>query len=156
MSAADIFNDCCAALADAATATDKSTIFQQASYDIGLAVADDEIDRNAAIDELFAIGRDYAVSDEDDEQRRIIVAQFHQADCDRRTERQHERGDAFENDGNGNGHDADATAQQGDPLPYVDLAAALTERQWLVADRIPMFNVTLFSGEGAVGKSDRC
>jgi RecA-family ATPase len=39
------------------------------------------------------------------------------------------------------------------PLPYVDLAAALIERRWLVVDRIPMLNVTSLAGEGAVGKS---
>jgi hypothetical protein len=38
-------------------------------------------------------------------------------------------------------------------LPYIDLIAPLTDRQWLVADRVPMFNVTSLSGEGAVGKS---
>jgi hypothetical protein len=39
------------------------------------------------------------------------------------------------------------------PLPYVDLALSLTPREWLVDERIPMFNVTLVSGEGSVGKS---
>ena len=39
------------------------------------------------------------------------------------------------------------------PLPYVDLALPLKDREWLVHERIPMFNVTLVSGEGAVGKS---
>jgi len=38
------------------------------------------------------------------------------------------------------------------PLPRVDLPMPLTDRAWL-NDFIPMFNVTLFSGEGAVGKS---
>jgi RecA-family ATPase len=45
--------------------------------------------------------------------------------------------------------DADELA----PLPYVDLIAPLHKRQWLVVDRIPMLNVSLLSGEGAVGKS---
>jgi len=40
-----------------------------------------------------------------------------------------------------------------DPLPYVNLALDLTPRQWLVPDRIPMRNVSLMSGEGAIGKS---
>jgi RecA-family ATPase len=48
--------------------------------------------------------------------------------------------------GNGTGK-ADA------PLPYVDLAADLTERQWAVLERIPMLNVSMLSGEGAIGKS---
>jgi RecA-family ATPase len=39
------------------------------------------------------------------------------------------------------------------PLPDVDLALSLTPREWLVDERIPMFNVTLVSGEGSVGKS---
>ena len=49
--------------------------------------------------------------------------------------------------GKGGGSTADT------PLPYVNLTATLTEREWLVADRIPMFNVTSLSGDGAVGKS---
>jgi RecA-family ATPase len=44
-----------------------------------------------------------------------------------------------------------------DPLPVIDLAEfegqPLPERKWLVRDRIPARNVTLLSGEGAVGKS---
>jgi RecA-family ATPase len=40
-----------------------------------------------------------------------------------------------------------------DPLPYVDLTGELKPREWLVADRIPMRNVTSLSGEGAIGKS---
>jgi RecA-family ATPase len=39
------------------------------------------------------------------------------------------------------------------PLHYVDLALDLVPRQWLVLDRIPMLNVSLLSGEGAIGKS---
>jgi hypothetical protein len=39
------------------------------------------------------------------------------------------------------------------PLPYVDVIAPLTDRRWLVVDRIPMLNVSLLSGEGAAGKS---
>jgi RecA-family ATPase len=46
---------------------------------------------------------------------------------------------------NGNGGEA--------PLPYVDLAADLEPRPWLIADRIPRRNVTLLSGEGSIGKS---
>ncbi|MBO0718742.1 MAG: AAA family ATPase, partial [Rhizobiales bacterium] len=45
------------------------------------------------------------------------------------------------------------TAKAEEPLPYVDLAAPLADRAWLIIDCIPMFNVSLFSGEGAVGKS---
>jgi RecA-family ATPase len=49
-------------------------------------------------------------------------------------------------EGNGHGHD--------DPLPYVDLALdPIPPREWLVSERIPMRNVTLLSGEGAIGKS---
>jgi RecA-family ATPase len=47
--------------------------------------------------------------------------------------------------GNGNGHD--------EPLPYVDITAELTPRQWLVPERIPMRNITLLSGQGGIGKS---
>jgi RecA-family ATPase len=39
------------------------------------------------------------------------------------------------------------------PLPYVDLAADLEPRPWLITDRIPRRNVTLLSGEGSIGKS---
>jgi RecA-family ATPase len=40
-----------------------------------------------------------------------------------------------------------------EPLPYVDLAAGLVPREFLVPDRIPMRNVSSMSGEGAIGKS---
>jgi RecA-family ATPase len=41
-----------------------------------------------------------------------------------------------------------------DSLPYVDLARdPIPPREWLVAERIPTRNVTLLSGEGAIGKS---
>lgn len=62
--------------------------------------------------------------------------------------------DAFKqiDTGNGKAHKLDSD-DEAELLPYVDLAAELTDRQWLVADRIPMFNVTSLSGEGAVGKS---
>ncbi len=39
------------------------------------------------------------------------------------------------------------------PLPYVDLTLDLKPREWLVPERIPMRNVTLLSGEGAIGNS---
>jgi RecA-family ATPase len=40
------------------------------------------------------------------------------------------------------------------PLAYVDLARnPIPERKWAVRDRIPAGNVTLLSGEGAIGKS---
>jgi RecA-family ATPase len=38
-------------------------------------------------------------------------------------------------------------------LNYIDLADKLVDREWLITDRIPMGNVTLLSGEGAIGKS---
>lgn len=45
-------------------------------------------------------------------------------------------------------------AAQPTPLAYVDLARdPIPERKWAVRDRIPAGNVTLLSGEGAVGKS---
>ena len=40
-----------------------------------------------------------------------------------------------------------------EPLPYVDLAADLKPRPWLIPERIPKRNVTLLSGEGSIGKS---
>jgi RecA-family ATPase len=46
-----------------------------------------------------------------------------------------------------------SAAQTDEPLIYVDLTAPLKDRQWLVRDRIPMFNVTSLAGEGSVGKS---
>ncbi len=36
---------------------------------------------------------------------------------------------------------------------YVDIMRELVPRDWVVPDRIPAKNITLFSGEGAVGKS---
>jgi archaellum biogenesis ATPase FlaH len=47
----------------------------------------------------------------------------------------------------------DKTKKEDPPLQFVDLTLPLVDRQWLVADRIPMGNVTLFSGEGGAGKS---
>jgi RecA-family ATPase len=38
-------------------------------------------------------------------------------------------------------------------LPYVDLALPIVPREWLVPERIPMRNVSMLGGEGAVGKS---
>jgi RecA-family ATPase len=38
-------------------------------------------------------------------------------------------------------------------LPYIDIAADLKPRRWFIPDRIPGRNVTLLSGEGAIGKS---
>src|SRR5262245_6258031 len=38
-------------------------------------------------------------------------------------------------------------------LPYVDLTLDLVPREWSVLNRIPMFNVSLVSGEGGTGKS---
>jgi RecA-family ATPase len=43
------------------------------------------------------------------------------------------------------------------PLPFINVTGwqdqAVPEREWCVLNRIPMRNVTLFSGEGAIGKS---
>jgi RecA-family ATPase len=43
------------------------------------------------------------------------------------------------------------------PLPFINVTAwhgqPVPEREWCVLNRIPMRNVTLFSGEGAIGKS---
>jgi RecA-family ATPase len=43
------------------------------------------------------------------------------------------------------------------PLPFLNITAwhgqPVPDREWCVMDRIPMRNVTLFSGEGAIGKS---
>ena len=40
------------------------------------------------------------------------------------------------------------------PLPRVDIAAdPIPPRDWAVRDRIPARNVSLLSGEGAIGKS---
>src|SRR5262249_14194455 len=40
-----------------------------------------------------------------------------------------------------------------EPLPYVDLALDLVPRAWQVRERIPMCNVSMLSGEGAIGKT---
>jgi RecA-family ATPase len=43
------------------------------------------------------------------------------------------------------------------PLPFIDVCAwhdrPVPEREWAVKDRIPLRAITLFSGEGAIGKS---
>jgi RecA-family ATPase len=45
----------------------------------------------------------------------------------------------------------------GETLPYVDMSAwddtPAPPRQWVIADRIPLLQPTLLSGEGAIGKS---
>lgn len=69
-----------------------------------------------------------------------------------------QRGQRRPDKGNGQDYDSDVDdveiePEQPVPLNYVDLAAALVKREWLIDERIPMFNVTLLSGEGAVGKS---
>jgi hypothetical protein len=39
------------------------------------------------------------------------------------------------------------------PLPYLDRNMPLRDREWLIAERVPMRNVTLLSGDGGVGKT---
>jgi RecA-family ATPase len=50
-----------------------------------------------------------------------------------------------------------ATPETPIPLPFINIAAwhhqPVPEREWCVLNRIPLRNVTLFSGEGAIGKS---
>jgi RecA-family ATPase len=52
---------------------------------------------------------------------------------------------------------APETSQPSSPLPFINVPAwhgqAVPDREWCVLNRIPMRNVTLFSGEGAIGKS---
>jgi len=43
--------------------------------------------------------------------------------------------------------------QSAPPFTYVDIARELVPREWVVPDRVPSKNITLLSGEGAVGKS---
>jgi RecA-family ATPase len=40
-----------------------------------------------------------------------------------------------------------------EPLPYIDLVDDPPRREWFVLDRIPANNITLFTGDGAAGKS---
>jgi RecA-family ATPase len=40
-----------------------------------------------------------------------------------------------------------------DPLPYLGRDMPLRDREWLIAERMPMRNVTLLSGDGGVGKT---
>jgi RecA-family ATPase len=51
----------------------------------------------------------------------------------------------------------DAPADQIAPLPFISILGwhgePVPEREWCVLNRVPMRNVTLFSGEGAIGKS---
>ena len=60
--------------------------------------------------------------------------------------------DGPEPSGKANGHD-----KHDADFPVVQASAwagcQVSVRQWAVQDRIPMYNVTLLSGEGAVGKS---
>ena len=50
-----------------------------------------------------------------------------------------------------------ALAHESQPLPFINATAwhgqPVPDREWCVLNRIPMRNVTLFSGEGAIGKS---
>ena len=54
-----------------------------------------------------------------------------------------------------NGHDTDAPTVL--PLPFFDAAefdgVAVPQRRWLVKGRLPMRNVSLLSGDGAIGKT---
>src|SRR5262245_49289422 len=40
-----------------------------------------------------------------------------------------------------------------EPLPYVDITGKLEPLPWFIPELIPRRNVTLMSGEGAIGKS---
>src|SRR4051794_13297070 len=52
------------------------------------------------------------------------------------------------------GNDEELKAAANVPLPYVDLALdPIPPREWLVPERIPMRNVAMLGGEGAIGKS---
>src|SRR5262245_66400007 len=68
-----------------------------------------------------------------------IVARWERADAERAQARS-----------NGPARDTEPAPP---PLPYVDLALDLVARSWLVFERIPLLNVSLVSGEGAIGKS---
>ena len=39
------------------------------------------------------------------------------------------------------------------PLPYLGRDMPLRDREWLIAERVPMRNVTLLSGDGGIGKT---
>jgi RecA-family ATPase len=52
---------------------------------------------------------------------------------------------------------SDLPAEPEPKLPFISAASwqdqSIVEREWVVRDRVPMCNVTLLSGEGAIGKS---
>jgi RecA-family ATPase len=57
----------------------------------------------------------------------------------------------------GNGHDRPGDQRKPEPLEFIDVTAwenqPVPERRWAVLNRIPDEEVTLLSGEGAIGKS---
>jgi RecA-family ATPase len=109
----------------------RTKIFTNAADEVASYVAHG-LDRAVAADELTQMATAYGLDDAD--QVQAIIAR------------------AFKGK-RGNGS-ADESKQDALPtLQYVDLAGQLVEREWLITDRVPMGNVTLLSGEGAIGKS---
>jgi RecA-family ATPase len=93
------------------------------------------LERGLAVEELFRLADAHGLVDE-------LGAENVEAIVARAFEEPHEQPKA-----NGKGH-------TGPQIIYVDIAREpLPERKWAVRDRIPAGNVTLISGEGAIGKT---
>jgi RecA-family ATPase len=93
------------------------------------------LERGLAVEELFRLADAHGLVDE-------LGAENVEAIVARAFEEPREQPKA-----NGKGH-------TGPQITYVDIAREpLPERKWAVRDRIPAGNVTLISGEGAIGKT---
>lgn len=120
-------------------------IFSNAAEEIATYVAKG-LDRTLAIDELADMAEVNGL--DPDTAQAVLARQFEHVEPAERVPDGFEDYDAHYI----NGHDK-AAEKKAPPLHYVDLSLALRIREWLIADLIPMFNVTLLSGEGAIGKS---
>jgi RecA-family ATPase len=68
---------------------------------------------------------------------------------------QHIFAESFNGEGRADGH-GEKHESQHDELPFIDMStwdSPAPPRQWAVKDRIPLRQPTLFSGEGAIGKT---
>ena len=123
---------------------DRLKVFAEAAHEVANYITKG-LDRANAADELQDIASAYLINGDPDAIQNIIGDAFADVEEPDRID------DDLLDEPQLNGHDKAPAPPP--PLPYVDLAAPLREREWLITDRIPMFNITLLSGEGAIGKS---
>jgi RecA-family ATPase len=118
-----------ALLATMPDAASKLETFQEAADDIAGQFAAGRFAKPTGVDQLDDMARTYGLTEAigQPEVERIIGAAFTKAEQDK--------------------------AKKKPPFTYVDITRELVPREWAVPDRIPATNLTLLSGEGAVGKS---